>query len=160
VTARIEAAGAAEADAVGLAEVDAVGAAEVDAVGAAEVEAVGAAVVDAVGAAEADAAGPAVGVLLFVPVLVMMTSPCRSRSLVRFGVVEDVVEGDPEDVGDLERHLERGRVAPLLDGDHGLTGDTDAVGKGSLGHLALIEAERTDAVGDASGLHHGWNPRR
>src|SRR5215471_2576158 len=44
------------------------------------------------------------------------------------GVLEDLVEGYPEDAGDLEGHFEGGGVPALLDGDDGLPGDPDALG--------------------------------
>ena len=76
------------------------------------------------------------------------------------GVLEHGVERYPEDPGDLEGHLQGGRVAALLDGDDGLAGDADAVGQLGLRHLAVGEPERADRVGDLGRLHHDWKPRR
>ena len=75
-------------------------------------------------------------------------------------VVEDVVERYAEHAGDLEGHLQRGRVAALLDGDDGLSGHAEAVGQVGLGHLAVREAQGPDAVGDLRRLHHWGIPRR
>ena len=80
--------------------------------------------------------------------------------LLRVGVLEDVVERHPEHPRDLEGHLERGRVAALLDGDDGLAGHPEALRELGLGHLAVGEPQRADVVGDPRGLHHVGTPRR
>ena len=64
------------------------------------------------------------------------------------------------ELDDLEGHLQRGRVPPLLDGDDGLPGHPDAVGQLRLRHLAVGEAQRPDRVGDPGRLAHGYQPRR
>src|SRR5690349_5185556 len=47
-----------------------------------------------------------------------------------------------EHARDPERHLERGRVAALFDGDDGLAGHADLLGQLRLRHLAGMEAQR------------------
>ena len=81
------------------------------------------------------------------------------RGLV-LGVCEHVVERNAEDAGYLERHLERGRVLLLLDGDHGLTGDADLLGEVGLRHLAVGESQGADPVRDQRRLHHRGIPER
>ena len=62
-----------------------------------------------------------------------------------------------EDPGDLEGHLERGRVFALLDGDDRLAGYADSIGQVCLRHLAIGEPQRPDRVGDVRWLYHFWN---
>ncbi len=83
-----------------------------------------------------------------------------SLAVVSFGVLEHRVERDPEHPRDLEGHLERGRVPPLLDGDDGLARHAEALGEFGLGHLAVAEPQRADVVGDLRRLHHVGIPRR
>ena len=80
----------------------------------------------------------------------------RARSF----VVEDLVEGHAEHPRDLKGHLERRRVATLLDRDDGLARDPDPIGQFGLGHLAVLEAEASDLVGDPGRLDHDQKPRR
>ena len=68
--------------------------------------------------------------------------------------MEDVVETHVEYAGDLEGHLDGRGIAGLFDGDDGLPGDADPVGKLGLGHLPSTEPERTDPVGNLRGLDH------
>ena len=77
------------------------------------------------------------------------------RSSLPLRVLEHLVERHSEHPGDLERHLERRRVAALLDRDHRLPRDADLVGQLGLGHLAVGEPERPDAVGHPRRLDHG-----
>ena len=76
----------------------------------------------------------------------------------RAGRMADPVPVDPAVRGqpgrDLERGLERGGVAALLDGDDGLTRDADPAGELLLGHLAVLEPEHPDRVRDLRGLRH------
>src|SRR5664280_3508844 len=51
------------------------------------------------------------------------------RSALCVRVLEDLVEADVECAGDLEGHLERGRVLALLDGDDRLARDADSIGQ-------------------------------
>ena len=64
------------------------------------------------------------------------------------GVLEDLFEGDFEDVGYAEGYLERGGVFIELDGVDGLAGDGDGVGEVLLGE-AGGGAEVADGVGDS-----------
>ena len=75
-------------------------------------------------------------------------------------VLEDDFERHIENVGDLEGHLQGGRIPALFDGNDGLPSDTYALGQFGLGHFAAFKAQAAEGVGDAGWLHHGWNPRR
>ena len=66
-------------------------------------------------------------------------------------VLEDLFEGEIEDVGDAEGDFERGRVLVAFDGNDGLAGDVDEVGEALLRHGAG-GAEFADGVADG-GCH-------
>src|SRR5690606_16790540 len=70
------------------------------------------------------------------------------------GVAEDGVERRLEGARDEEGHLERGRVAPLLDRDDGLARRPDGAREFGL-RAAALRASLTDLVGDARGSSHG-----
>lgn len=78
------------------------------------------------------------------------------------GVLEDLVEGYAEDLGDLEGHLQGRGVAPLFDGDDGLPGHADSLGQLGLGHLVAAGPQHADPVGDPGGFArcHRHSPRR
>src|SRR5215470_10652345 len=77
------------------------------------------------------------------------------------GVMEHLVERHVENPGDLKGHLQRGRVAALLDRDDRLPGYPDLLSKLRLGHLAMCEPQYAYRVGDLGRLaHDGWRPRR
>jgi hypothetical protein len=62
--------------------------------------------------------------------------------------LEDLLEGNAEDMGDAEGDFERGRVFVAFDGDDGLAGDVDEVGEVLLGH-GTGGAEIADGVREA-----------
>ena len=65
--------------------------------------------------------------------------------------MEDLFEGDIEDVSNAEGDLERGGVLVAFDGDDGLARDVDEVGEGLLRHGAG-GAEFANGVADG-GCH-------
>src|SRR5437773_713975 len=67
-------------------------------------------------------------------------------------VLEHLVERDAEDVGDLERDLERRRVLVQLDRVDRLPRHADLVGELLLRHLLVVEAQPADVVDD--GFRH------
>ena len=82
----------------------------------------------------------------------------QNRHDLHLRILEHVIERDVEHPRDLKGHLERRRVAALLDGDDRLPGDAHPVGEIRLRHLAGGEPERPDAVGDPGRLAHRQKP--
>ena len=74
-------------------------------------------------------------------------------------VMKDVLERPSECPGDAKGEFQRRRVARRLDGDDGLARYAHALGELLLRHLAMIEPQPADAVGDER-IHVDHAPRR
>ena len=91
--------------------------------------------------------------------IVYNRTPQKSHRLVARGAVLEHAEHP----GDLEGHLQRGRVAALLDRDDGLAGHPQPVRELRLRHLPVRRTQRADRVGEPGrlALGHGcYRPRR
>jgi hypothetical protein len=78
----------------------------------------------------------------------------ESTSLVFVSELEDLFDGDGEDLGNAEGEGERGDVAALFQHDDGLARAAYLVGEGLLSHFSMFETEAPDFVVDV-GLGHG-----
>src|SRR4051794_21225906 len=78
-----------------------------------------------------------------------LNQPVRSL----FGPAEYFFESDAEHIGDTEGCLQRRRIFALLDRRDRLAGDADPLAQLRLGHLAGVEAQGPDSVGEALVRH-------
>jgi hypothetical protein len=76
-------------------------------------------------------------------------------------VLKYLLQWNSEHSSDLERRLQRRRIAALLDGDDRLPCQTDTIGELLLGHLLVMKSQSADVVANARVRpSHGQTPSR